>query len=100
MGLNEAIRYFNKLDKAKRSSLILSLRTEIKPKFLEVLSHKDHQIEVTFFKEQLKVVTAARKQYASQGPSASWVYAALTESLCFLFLKEEHEIALSFLEEI
>ena len=97
--LNDSIRYFNKLDETEKSSVIEGLK-EIKTKFLNVLSHKDSQLEVTFFREQLTLATAARKQYASEGPSASWVYAALTEALCILFVRKKYEDALSFLEEI
>ena len=97
--LCDAIRYFNKLDETKKSSVIEGLK-EIKTKFLDVLSHKDSQLEVTFFKEQLTLATATRKQYASEGPSASWVYAALIESLCILFVRKRYEDALTFLEEI
>ena len=97
--LNDSIRYFNQLDETNKLSVIEGLK-ELKTKFLDVLNHKDSQLETTFFREQLTLATASRKQFASEGPSASWVYAALTEALCILFVRKKYEDALSFLEEI
>jgi len=96
--LNDTIKYFNNLDKEGQSSVLEDLK-EIKAKFLDILSQKDRKLEVTFFQMQMNLATEARHQHMHEGPSASWVYASFTESLCLLFITKEYDLALSFLEE-
>ena len=97
--MNDTIKYFNNLDKEGQISVLEGLK-ETKTKIIDILSHKDRVLEVTFFQTQMNLAAEARRQHMNEGPTASWVYAALTESLCGLFIVKEYDLALSFLEEI